>query len=80
MYHPLLEDPSKIKDQDLENRIIELSRKYVIAANMGQGGVCQQILAALDMYKDERQRRYRESNKTFTKNQDNGFDDLINVD
>ena len=80
MYHPLLEDPSKLKDQDLEHKIIDLTKKYHIAAGMGQGMVCEQILSALDMYKDERQRRYYESSKSIVKNQDNGFDDLINVE
>jgi len=80
MYHPLLEDPRNLKDQDLENKIIDLSRKYHIAASMGQGSVCQQIVGALDMYKVEMSRRQQESIKSLTKKSDNGFDDLINVE
>jgi hypothetical protein len=80
MFHPLLGDPRKLKDQDLENKIIDLSRKYGIAANMGQGGICSQIVTALDMYKSEQLRRQAENMKTIVKKQNKDLDDLINVD
>jgi hypothetical protein len=80
MYHPLLDDPSKLKDQDLENKILDLSRKYHIAARMGQGGAAQQIVVALDMYRSEQQRRQIENSQSLIKNQNKGLDDLINVD
>ncbi len=81
MYHPLLADPSELKDADLENKIIDLSKKYDIAARMGQGGPASQIIIALEMYKDEQRRRFHQANKTIAaKQQDNGLDDLINVE
>jgi hypothetical protein len=80
MYHPLLDDPSKLKDQDLENKIIDLSRKYGMAARMGQGGVAQQIIVALDMYRAEQHRRQMENTNTVMRKQNKGLDDLINVD
>jgi hypothetical protein len=80
MYHPLLEDPSKLKDNVLENKILDLSKKYSIAAGMGQGLVCQHIIAALDMYREELSRRQRASLETTIKKSDKGLDDLINVD
>lgn len=80
MYHPLLDDPSKLKDQDLENKILDLSRKYHIASRMGQGGVAQQIIVALDAYKSEQYRRQMENSQTMLKKQNKGLDDLINVD
>jgi hypothetical protein len=79
MYHPLL-DPSKLKDQDLENKILDLSRKYYIAARMGQGGAAQQIVVALDTYRSEQHRRQMENSRTMLKKQNKGLDDLINVD
>jgi hypothetical protein len=79
MYHPLLDDPSKLKDQDLENKILDLSRKYGIAARMGQGGAAHQIIVALDMYRVEQQRRQAENSQNLIKNQNKGLDDLINV-
>ena len=53
MFNPLIEDPSKLKDQDLENKILDLSRKYGIAMRLGQGGVAQQIVITLDAYRME---------------------------
>lgn len=79
MFHPLLENPQNLKDAELENKITDLSRKYHIAASMGQGSVCQQIVTALEMYKIEMNRRQQESMKSIIKKQDKGLDDLINV-
>lgn len=79
MYHPLLEPAVKLKDQELENRILDLTKKYHIAARMGQGGVCQQILCALEMYKEEMNKRQQAALKSSIKKQDKDFDDLINV-
>lgn len=79
MYHPLVNDPKKLKDQDLENKIQELSRKYHLAARMGQGGVCGQILNVLEMYKNEMQRRQTENLQSLVKKQNKDLDDLINV-
>lgn len=80
MYHPLLDDARNLKDQDLENRILDLGRKYHIAARLGQGGVCQQILVALETYKEEQRRRQFEATQNLVKKQNKDLDDLINVD
>ena len=32
MYHPLVSDPRKFKDQELDDKIQELSKKYHLAA------------------------------------------------
>lgn len=80
MYHPLANDPRKLKDQELDDKIVELSRKYNIAARMGQGTVVSQILSVLEMYKSEQQRRQRESMQSLIKKQNKDLDDLINVD
>ena len=81
MFNPLIENPSKLKDQDLENKILDLSRKYGIAMRLGQGGVAQQIIITLDAYRAEQQIRQIESMKTIQEKQKKqGLDDLINVD
>jgi len=81
MFNPLIEDPSKLKDQDLENKILDLSRKYGIAMRLGQGGVAQQIILTLEAYRVDQQRRQIESMKTIQEKQKKqGLDDLINVD
>ena len=80
MFHPLLEDPSNLKDQELENKILDLSKKYHMALRMGQGGVAQQILTALQMYKENQFTRQQELIKNTIKKQGPEIDDLINVD
>jgi len=80
MFNPLLKDPRKLKDQELENKIIELSQKYTIALRLGNGSVAQQIVMNLSMYKEEQQRRNAETMSAAMKKQDKGLDDLINVE
>jgi hypothetical protein len=81
MFNPLIENPSKLKDQDLENKILDLSRKYGIAMRLGQGGVAQQIVITLDAYRMEQQARQMEAMKILQEKQKKqGLDDLINVE
>jgi hypothetical protein len=79
MYHPLLSDPSTLKDAELEKRIIELSQKYHTAARFGQGGMCDQIVVILDSLRQEQLRR-SQALLTKTKNDQNkDLGDLIKV-
>ena len=80
MFHPLLAEPKDLKDQELDLKISELTKKYHIACNLGQGGVANQILIALEMYKDEQRKRYFEATNNIIKKQNKDLDDLINVD
>lgn len=79
MFNPLLPDLSKIKNDDLENKITELMKKYLIASQSGQGQVCNQISVILDAYKFEQQKRYESANKKLI-NQNKNLDDYINID
>ena len=79
MYHPLLDNPANLKDAELENRILDLTKKYHIAARMGQGIVCEQIITILSSLKDEQSRRGQEMIKKTQSNQNKNLDDLINV-
>jgi hypothetical protein len=79
MFHPLIDSPTTLKDVDLESKILDLGRKYHIAARMGQGGVCQQIAIALAMYQDEQRQRHLRAAQDMLKKQNKGLDDLINV-
>jgi hypothetical protein len=79
MYHPLLTDIRKLKDSDLEEKVLDLSKKYSIAMRLGQGSAAQQIIMILDTYKSELSDRQRKSLETAgKKNKD--LDNLINVD
>lgn len=79
MFNPLIPDLSKLKNDDIDNKIIELMQKYSIAARSGQGMICNQIAVILEMYKQEQSKRNQESLKKLA-NQNKNLDDFINVD
>lgn len=79
MYNPLVQDLSKLKTDDIDLKITELMKKYMIAARLGQSGVCEQINVIIEHYKREQQKRYQESQKKLQeKNRD--LEDYINID
>lgn len=81
MFNPLVENTSKIKDQDLEKKILDLSQKYNIAMRLGQGGLAHQIAVTLEQYRYEYQQRQASAMKKLEEKQkEQGIDDLINVD
>jgi hypothetical protein len=81
MFNPLLEDVTKIKDLDLEKKILDLSHKYNLALRLGQGGLAHQIVVTLEQYRYEYQERQRAAMKKLDEKQkEQGLDDLINVD
>lgn len=74
--HPLIGDLSSLKDNDLENKINDLTRKYFSTSNIE---VRSQIVMIMDTYKTElANRRTAEYNKMMN-NRDKGLDKLINV-
>lgn len=79
MFNPLMQDLSKLKNDDLENKITELMKKYHLAARFGQGTVCGQISVLLEAYREEQQRRYILAEQKLAK-QNKNLDDFINVD
>jgi len=81
MFNPLLPDLSKIKDADLENKVLDLNQKFHSSMRMGQGGLAQQVAITLEAYRYEQQRRQAEAMKTLQEKQKKqGLDDLINVE
>jgi hypothetical protein len=81
MFNPLLEDVTKIKDQDLEKKILDLGQKYNLALRLGQGSLAQQIIITLEHFKYEYHERQRAAMKKLDEKQkEQGLDDLINVD
>lgn len=79
MFNPLMQDITKLKNDDLENKITELMKKYHLAARFGQGAVCSQIAVLLESYREEQQRRYILAEQKLAK-QNKNLDDFINVD
>ena len=79
MFNPLLPDLSKIKTEELDNKITELMQKYFQAARHGQGGVCNQIGIILEAYKSEQAMRHAKATQKLS-SQNKNLDDFINVD
>ena len=76
--HPLQPDLTNLSDQELENKTIELSRKYFQAVRYSPSAA-NQISMMLEGFRWETQRRAIERSKQ--KNEDNpDLDDLIKVD
>ena len=74
--HPLVNDLSSMKDPELESKINDLTRKYFMTYNPG---IQAQIVAVLDSYKEELDRRRRLDYEKMMNTRDKGLDNLINV-
>ncbi len=77
MFHPLEQDLSRFKDSEIEERIIDLNKKYFAAARLGKPELLTQIYTFMKIYKEELGNRYAEKLKGQL---DNDLDQLINVD
>ena len=80
MFHPLVEDLTQLKDQELENKLTELTKKYFMAMRLGQGLAGQQIVMLLESIRMEQERRRVEATKKSQENKGpDQFDDLIKI-
>jgi hypothetical protein len=77
MFNPLLTDLSNLKDNELDTKIHELTKKYWISARSGNGALGQQILVILESYKDEMRKRQSAQQRSFAEKQNTDLDDLI---
>jgi hypothetical protein len=77
MFHPLEGDLSQLKDNEVEEKLFELNRKYFAAARLGKPDLLTQLATFVTIYKDELSRRYMLRSK---QNLDGDMDQLINVD
>jgi hypothetical protein len=76
MFHPLEGDLSELKDTEIEQKLIELNKKYYAAARMGSRDLLTQLSTFITIYRDELSNRYARK----LKSDDNDLDQLINVD
>jgi len=74
--HPLVNELSHLKDTELEEKINELTRKYFMIANPG---VQAQLVAVLDTYKEELDKRRRLEYDKMMNTRDKNLDKLINI-
>jgi len=74
--HPLVSNLDTLKDNELENKINDLTRKYFQTSNPG---VQSQISAVLESYKEEMSKRRRIEYEKMMSTRDKGLDKLINI-
>jgi len=75
MFNPLVDDFSDLSDNDLESKILELSRKYFQSRNPQ---LQQQVGTILEMLKEES--KARRAKAIAPKDDDeNSLDNLINI-
>jgi len=77
MFHPLGDDLSKLKDNEVEEKLQELSRKYFMAQRLGKPELLTQIGTFVTIYKQELSKRLLSKTQT---PYDTDLDQLINVD
>lgn len=76
MFHPFEGDLTHLKDQEIENKLVELNKKYYAAARMGSRDLLTQLSTFITIYRDELSRRH----SVKLKNGNDDLDQLINVD
>lgn len=76
MFHPLESDLSTMKDQDMENKLIELNKKYHAAARLGSRDLLTQLSTFITIYRQELAKRHADKMKST----DSDLGQLINVD
>ena len=76
MFDPRGTDLSNLKDNEVEEKLQELTRKYFTAQRLGKTELLTQIGMFVTIYKQELTNRYLEKTKM---NFDGDLDQLINV-
>jgi hypothetical protein len=76
MFHPLESDLSSLKDNEIEQKLIELNKKYYAAARLGSRDLLTQLSTFITIYRDELSMRYARKNQQ----NDDDLGQLINVE
>jgi hypothetical protein len=76
MFHPLSGSLTEFKDQDVENKLLELNKKYYAAARLGSQDLLTQLSTFITIYKEELTMRHTQK----LKQADGDMSQLINVD
>lgn len=73
MYHPIFIEPKKLRDSDIESKILDLTKKYNLVMNMGKIDIGEQIVLIIDQLKAEQQERNRLKLQKVNQNSINGL-------
>jgi len=77
MFHPFEGDLSLLKDNEVEDRLQNLTKKYFVAQKLGNAEMLTQLSTFVTIYRQELSRRYQSKLQSQT---DRDLDQLINVD
>lgn len=84
MLHPLQEDVTLLKDDELEEKVRNLSKKYLLASRYSNQDVLGQMQMLLTTYKEEQTRRlrkqYQETISQAKEEVETDLNELVNVD
>ena len=76
MFHPLVNDLSDLKESEIEEKLIDLNKKYYAAVRLGSRDLLTQLSTIITMYREELKLRYTRKNQQ----DDDDLGQLINVD
>lgn len=76
--HPFAQDLSNLTDQELENKIQELTQKYFQSMRISPS-IVSQVVLLLDTYKLEREERQRTKAILAAEAGENDINDLIKI-
>jgi hypothetical protein len=77
--HPFTPDLSNLSDQELDSKIVDLSKKYFQAIRFSPS-VSNQIVLLLESYKSEQQTRFAAKQMKSMIDGDDNLNELIRVD
>jgi hypothetical protein len=80
MFHPLAEDPTSLKDTELDDKIRDLTKKYFQSSRFPDQSLARQVREMLTIYKQELVRRQQKAFADSKKKRDTDLDTLINVE
>lgn len=77
MFHPLQSDLTALSDNEVEEKLRDLTKKWGAAQRMGSYELLTQLSTFVTIYREEMSKRYMNKYKGQL---DNDLDSLINVD
>lgn len=80
MFNPLVENLSKLTDQQLEQKITEITRKYAILRGMQNYALMQQAAVILDMHRQEFMNRMQKKQEDIEKQQNPNVNPFSSLD
>ena len=75
MEHPLIGNIDHLTEDELSEKINELSRKLNMAVRSGTGHMCNQLRMAIESFQSKYQQKLQEARK----GQSTNFDDKIDI-